>query len=83
MFAMEIKSTLKNRAGQILDVVYHDMNQESDLGDRKVQGVHAYFFCKDKLLLVYATNKGYRTSLGGGVENGEYIRAAVRREVKE
>ncbi|MCL5782208.1 MAG: NUDIX hydrolase [Patescibacteria group bacterium] len=80
---MEIKSTLKNRAGQILDVVYRDMNQESDLGDRKVQGVHAYCFCKDKLVVVYATNKGYWTPPGGGVEKDEGIRAAVRREVKK
>ncbi len=48
--AVEIKSTLTNHEGQILEVAYHDMEQESDLGDRKVQGVHAYCFCKDKLV---------------------------------
>lgn len=80
---MEIKSTLKNRSGQILDVVYHDMEQESDLGNRKVSGVHACCFCNDKLVIVYAANKGYWTPPGGGVDEGEDIRSAVRREVKE
>ena len=80
---MKIKSTLTNHEGQVLEVAYHDMEQESDLGDRKVQGVHAYCFCKDKLVVVYAANKGYWTPPGGGVEKSEDIRTAVRREVKE
>ena len=80
---MEIKSTLTNHEGQVLEVTYHDMERESDLADRKVQGVHAYCFYKDKLVVVYAANKGYWTPPGGGVEKDEDIRSAVRREVKE
>ena len=80
---MEIKSTLTNHSGQILDVVYKDINSEPDLGDKKINGVHAYCFYKDKLIVVYAENKGYWTPPGGGVEEGETARDAVRREVKE
>ncbi len=80
---MEIKSTLTNRSGQTLDVVYNDISSELDLGDKKIQGVHAYCFCEGKLVLVYSVNKGYWTPPGGGVEEGENVRTAVRREVKE
>ena len=80
---MEIKSTLTNQSGQVLDVVYNDINSELDLGDKKIQGVHAYCFCEGKLVLVYAEKKGYWTPPGGGVEASESARDAVRREVKE
>lgn len=80
---MEIKSTLVNNLGQVLDVVYRDIKNESDLGGRKIKGVHAYCFCGNKLVLVYAKNKGYWTPPGGGVEEGEDIHHAVQREVKE
>ncbi len=80
---MEIKSTLTNRSGQVLDVVYNDINSEVDLGEKKIQGVHAYCFCGDKLVLVYSDDKGYWTPPGGGVEEGEAVRTAVQREVKE
>lgn len=80
---MEIKSTLTNRSGQVLDVIYRDIESEKDLGDKKISGVHAYCFYKDKLVVVYAENKGYWTPAGGGVEEGESARDAVTREVKE
>ena len=80
---MQIKSTLTNHSGQVLDVVYNDINSERDLGDKKIKGVHAYCFYKDKLVLVYAEKKGYWAPPGGGVEEGESLREAVRREVKE
>lgn len=80
---MEIKSTLTNRAGQVLDVTYRDIGSEKDLGGRKVSGVHAYCFCQDKMVVVYAASKGYWTPPGGGVEEGEGPRDAVCREVEE
>jgi len=80
---MEIKSTLTNRSGQVLNVVYNDINSDLDLGDKKIQGVHAYCFYQDKLVLVYSEKKGYWTPPGGGVEAGENVRDAVRREVEE
>jgi len=80
---MEIVSTLTNQSGQVLDVVYKDIDSELDLNGKKIQGVHAYCFCEDKLVLVYSDEKGYWTPPGGGVEENEDVRAAVSREVKE
>lgn len=80
---MKIDSTLTNRSGQILNVTYYDIEEEKELGDKKVRGVHAYCFCDDKLVIVYAENKGYWTPPGGGVESGESITEAVAREVLE
>jgi len=80
---MEIKSTITNRNGQIFDVIYQDINSELDFGDRKINGVHAYCFYKNKLVVVYADKKGYWTPPGGGVEKYETAREAIVREVME
>ena len=80
---MEIKSTLTNHTGQVLDVAYRDINSELDFKDKKISGVHAYCFYKDKLVVVYSESKGYWTPPGGGVEEGEDVRSAVQREVQE
>lgn len=80
---MEITSILTNRSGQTLDVVYRDVQSELDCKDKKISAVHAYCFCGDKLVVVYAASKGYWTPPGGGVEEGESVRDAVCREVKE
>jgi len=80
---MEIKSTFTNRNGQIFDVIYQDINSELDFGDRKINGVHAYCFYKNKLVVVYADKKGYWTPPGGGVEKYETAREAIVREVME
>lgn len=80
---MEIKSTLTNRSGQVLDVVYRDMDSESDILNKKIKSVHAYCFYGDKLVLVYAKDKSYWTLPGGGVEAGESAHDAIIREIKE
>ena len=80
---MEIKSTLTNRSGEVLEVLYRDIDNESDIPDKKIKGVHAYCFYNDKLVLVYSDKKGYWTPPGGSVENGESAGEAVTREVKE
>lgn len=80
---MQIKNTFKNRSGQILDVIYNDIDDEYDIKDKKITGVHAYCFYKDKLVVVYAEGKGYWTPPGGRVEAGETAREAVDRETKE
>lgn len=80
---MEIKSTLTNRSGQILKLVYREDNPLNDLEGKVLQGVHAYCFYNGKLVLVYAENKGYWTPPGGGIESGESVEEAVIREVRE
>lgn len=59
------------------------MESESDLGGRKVQGVHGYCFYGDKLVIVYAGKKDSWTPPGGGVEPGETAEQATIREVHE
>jgi len=80
---MEIKSTLTNLAGEVLEVVYRDIESENELGNKKFQSIHAYCFYKNKLVVVYTADKGYWTPAGGGIEANESIRDAVAREVKE
>ncbi len=80
---MEIESSLVNPSGEELKVLYRDIDTASELEGRTVSGVHAYCFVKDKLVLVYAANKGYWTPVGGSVEMGETPEGAVIREVHE
>ncbi len=80
---MQIHSTLTTHAGQTLAVVYNDVNDVADLAGKHIEGVHAYCFYGDKLVLVYSHAKNHWTPPGGGVEAGESVEAAVSREVKE
>jgi ADP-ribose pyrophosphatase YjhB (NUDIX family) len=80
---MEIRSSLTNRSGQVVEVMYRDIDSDLDIKDKKISGVHAYCFYEDNLVVVYADSKGYWTPPGGGVEAGESARDAVIREVKE
>ena len=80
---MEIKSTLTNRSGQVLDVVYREGDPLTDLGDKILQAIHAFCFYGGKLIVVYAKEKGYWTPPGGGIEPGETYEQAVIREVRE
>ena len=80
---MEIKSTLTNRSNQTLKVLYREDDPLKDLEGKILQGVHAYCFYKDKLVIVYAKEKGYWTPPGGGIEPNEKYMEAVVREVAE
>ncbi len=80
---MKIKSTLTSQSGRVLDVIYRDISNLSELGDRKVQGVHAFCFYGDKFVIVYAESKKYWTPPGDGVEPGESVGEAVIREIFE
>lgn len=78
---MEIKSTLKNRSGETLKVEYYESDPLADLKDKTLSGVHAFCFCKNKLVIVYTTDNWMPP--GGGIEAGETYEQAVIREVKE
>lgn len=81
---MEIKSTLINRSGQVLDYSYFEgLNPNQNMEDKILQAVHGLCFYGDKLVIVYAEGKGYWTFPGGGIEPGETYEQATIREVKE
>ncbi len=62
--------------------MYRDLDKP-DLDGKKVSSVHAFCFCGDKFVIVYAASKGYWTPPGGAVEIGEGVPDAIVREVKE
>jgi ADP-ribose pyrophosphatase YjhB (NUDIX family) len=80
---MEIKSSLTNRSGQKLDLIYREDDPLKDLEGKILQAVHAFCFYDGKLVVVYASEKGYWAPPGGGIEPGETYEEAVIREVKE
>ena len=81
---MEMKSTFTNGSGQELDVIYYeDKDPNQDLEGKILQGCHGFCFYKDKMVLVYAENKGYWTLPGGGIELGETWEDATVREIRE
>lgn len=79
---MEIKSTLTNQSGQKLDIVYREDDPLVDVEGKILQGVHAFCFRGDKLVLVYHAKSGWMPP-GGGIEPGETYEEAVTREVRE
>ena len=81
---MEMKSTLTNRSGQVLDYSYFEgLDPNQNLENKILQAVHGLCFFKNKLVVVYAEGKGYWTFPGGGIEPGETYEEATIREVKE
>ena len=79
---MEIESSLINRSGQQLNLIYREDDPLKNLEGKILQGVHAFCFCGDKFVVVYAAEKGYWAPPGGGIEMGETYEEAVIREVR-
>ena len=69
--------------GLLVPVVYRDIESLEELKGHPVQGVHAFCFYGDQLVVVYSEAKGYWTPPGGGIEPGETIEEAIVREVRE
>jgi ADP-ribose pyrophosphatase YjhB (NUDIX family) len=79
---MEIKSTLTNRAGQVLTTIYSEGEPLVGLEGKFFLSVHAFCFYKDQMVLVNHPKNGWMPP-GGGIEEGETYEEAVVREVKE
>ena len=81
---MQIKSTLTNKSGQVLDIIYYEgLDPNQDLEGKILQAVHGFCFYEGKIVIVYAENKGYWTLPGGGIEPGETYEEATVREIQE
>lgn len=80
---MQIQSTLTNRSGQTLDIIYSEGDPLIDLEGKILQGAHAFCFYNGQLVIVYAESKQYWTPPGGEIEKGETYEEAITREVKE
>ena len=81
---MEIKSTFKNRSGQMVDYVYYEgIDPMKNLEGKVLHGVHGFCFYGDKLVIVYSERKKYWGLPGGRIEEGETFEKALVREVKE
>lgn len=81
---MEIKSTFKGRNGEVFNYVYREgFDPMEGLDGKILQAVHGFCFYGDKLVIVYAQDKGYWTFPGGGIEKGETYEEAVIREIQE
>lgn len=81
---MEIKSQFKGRNGETYDYVFREgVDPNEELNGKILQAVHGFCFYGDKLVVVYAGDKGYWTFPGGGIEQGETWQEATIREIKE
>ena len=80
---MQIKSTIKTTRHGPFDVVYEDLDSTESLKNKVIQGVHAYCFYQDRLVVVHDKDKDKWTPPGGGTEAGETIEQTVTREVLE
>lgn len=79
---MELNATHVNRAGQALKVRYVEGDPLEGIGQVVLQGVHAFCFLDDKLVIVKHPLSGWMPP-GGRIEPGESYEEAVAREVKE
>jgi 8-oxo-dGTP pyrophosphatase MutT (NUDIX family) len=82
---MEIKSIITDRAGQVFNVIYRDLESLEELGNKEkdIFGVAGFCFYGDKMVIVYSEKKGYWGHPSGGREAGETIDEALTREVCE
>jgi|SRR5581483_12176119 len=79
---LPIESTLINHSGETLKVVYSEGNPLNGLDNKILQGVHAFCFYGDKLVVVKHPKSGWLPP-GGGIEPSETYEQAVIREVRE
>ncbi|MEN9614449.1 MAG: hypothetical protein RLZZ347_756 [Candidatus Parcubacteria bacterium] len=83
MSPLEIRQLINTRLSGKVEVMYREDDPLKDLDGKILSGIHAFCFYGDKLVIVYAENKGYWTPPGGGIEKGETYEQAIVREVAE
>jgi len=79
---VQLQSTLTNRSGQTLKVIYSESDPLISLDGEVLQGIHAFCFYGDQMVLVKHPKSGWMPP-GGSIESGETYEQAVIREVKE
>ncbi len=79
---VQLHSTLTNHSGQVLNVIYSEGDPFASLDGKVLQGVHAFCFYGDQMVLVKHSKSGWMPP-GGSIESGETYEQAVIREVKE
>ncbi len=79
---MQLKTQHTDRLGRTIDFIYSEGDPHVDMDDKVLQGVHAFCFYGDKLVLVKHPKSGWIPA-GGGIEAGETYEEAIVREVKE
>lgn len=78
---MEIITEYKNDTGQIIKIVSTFVEADFDYKNKIIHGVRALCFYGDKFVMVRAGDTW--TVPGGGIEQGEDVIDALRREIKE
>ncbi len=80
---MKLESTIKIGDGEVFKTIYdEDSDPLENLEGKILQGIHAFCFYGDKMILVKHPKSGWMPP-GGGIEIGENIAEATIREVKE
>lgn len=70
------------KAGKPIEVLYRDIESESDFEGKKIESVRAYCFYKNQLVVVHE-KEGHWGIPGGKIEDGENVREGARREIME
>ena len=78
----KISTTINTLSAGELKVEYFDANSIV-VSDRDVHHVCAFAFYNNKIVLVYDPKKNKWTPPGGSKENGESVKEATEREVRE
>lgn len=80
---MEIKSKIEDREGRSFKAVFKEKDPLLDSEEVSLETVQAFCFYEDKLVLVYAKEKGRWSPPGGSIDEGESPDRSVVREVLE
>lgn len=78
-----IETTHTDDAGNLVKIVYEDVDEERWIPAKPVTGVHGFCFYEDKLVVVFSEKRSAWSPPGGSVNPGESFQEALEREVVE